>query len=243
MVDDTTPREPSDEPPAQGPGPEEPTGKESIHELHDPVMREHEMPRDGFEPISVWLIFLFFGLIGWGGWYLGVYSSSFRADVIDITPFDEQGPPVGVDEEVEPEDLDPMELGEDVFAQCAACHQGDGSGVEGVFPPLIGTERVLEEPEEFAALILHGIQGPITVDGVDYDDVMPDHQRLSDRDVAAVMTYVRNSWGNDADPIDEAFVAEIRSLSEERTEPWTDEELAEFSADLALDPASPEEED
>lgn len=200
---------------------------DDIHELHDPVMREHERPRDGFEPISVWLVMLFMALVGWGGWYLGAYSGAFRVDVIDIIPLQEQAT---VAEEVDPDpvEIDPMELGEAMYSDCAACHQADGTGVEGTFPPLVDSQRVLDRPAEFAGVLLDGLQGPLVVDGVEYDELMPDHGDWSDEELAAVMTYVRNSWGHDADPIDEAFVADVRELTDERTEPWTDPQLRDF---------------
>lgn len=220
---------------------------DDIHELHDPVMREHERPRDGFEPISVTLIMLIMALVGWGGWYLGAYSGAFQADIIDIIPLDEQAAPEPA-VAPEPVDLDPMELGEDLYADCATCHQADGSGVDGTFPPLVGSERVLERPGEFAGILINGLEGPLVVDGVEYDGLMPDHGDWDDEELAAVMTYVRNSWGNDAEPIGEDFVADVRELTADRDETWTDPQLREFFDDidvetLGTEPDAPPEND
>lgn len=214
---------------------------DDIHELHDPVMREHERPRDGFEPIEVWLILLFLALVGWGGWYLGVYSAAFSPEVTDVIPVGEQAVPAEP-EKPQPVDVDPMALGEEMFSDCAACHQGDGSGVEGVFPPLVNNERVLGDPEPLAAIVLHGLQGPLVVDGVEYDDVMPGHGDWSDEEIAAVLTYVRNAWDHDEDPVDPGLVGEVRELTAEQLEPWTDPELREFFEDVDLeDDPKPEE--
>ena len=204
---------------------------DDIHALHDPVMREYERPRDGFEPLSVWLVMIFFALIGWGGWYLGTYSGAFRPDVIDIIPLAEQAvPPELV--EPEPVEVDPMTLGEDLYTDCAACHQAQGQGIEGIFPPLVNNERVVGDAGPLAAIIIDGLQGPIVVDGVEYDDVMPGWDHYTDQEVAAVLTYIRQSWGNDAEPVDEALVADVRELTEERVELWTQPELEAFFEEI-----------
>ncbi len=207
---------------------------DDIHELHDPVMREHERPRDGFEPISVWLVMLFMALVGWGGWYLGAYSGAFSPDVIDIIPLDEQA--VAPEEvEPQPEEIDPMVLGEQMYGECTACHQADGTGIEGTFPPLVDNQTVLGDPAPLVALVVDGLEGPIEVQGVEYDDLMPPHDHYSDQEMAAVLTYIRQSWGNDADPVEESLVAEVRALTEERDEPWTEAQLEEFFADIDTD--------
>ena len=234
-------KNPTDEPPLHREPDESQRG--DIHELHDAVMREHERPRDGFEPLSVTLVMLFFALIGWGGWYLGAYSGAFHPDVIDIIPLAEQGVPTEV-VDPEPVEVDPMELGENVYSDCAACHQADGTGLEGSFPPLVGTDRVLGDAGPLAAIIIDGLEGPIVVDGVDYDDLMPGWDTYTDQEIAAVLTYIRQSWGNDADPVDEALVADVRQLTEERVDPWTDPELEEFFADIDdEDLGAPDEEE
>lgn len=215
---------------------------DDIHELHDPVMREHERPRDGFEPISVWLVMLFLALMGWGGWYLGAYSGAFRADVIDIIPLHEQAI---APEEVEPQpvDVDPMVLGEQMYTDCAACHQDDGQGVPGAFPPLVGTDRVLGDPAPLAAIILRGLEGPIQVQGEEYDDVMPEWDHFTDEEIAALLTYIRQSWNNDAGPVAESLVAAVRDLTEDQVDHWTEPQLEEFFADIDTDELGDEVDD
>lgn len=108
-----------------------------------------------------------------------------------------------------------MEQGKTVYSQyCLACHQGDGKGVPGAFPPLTQTEWTEGEESQLISVILNGMQGPIEVNGESYNNVMPQHAFLSDEDIAAVLTYVRQSFGNDASEITPAAVAEVRASNE-----------------------------
>ncbi len=99
--------------------------------------------------------------------------------------------------------------GASIYAtNCVGCHQADGSGLPGVFPPLAGHVGDLYAaeggPRHLANVLLFGMQGPITVDGVDYAGVMPGWFQFSDADVAAVLDHVLTAWG-DADAL-EAYV-------------------------------------
>jgi nitrite reductase (NO-forming) len=89
-----------------------------------------------------------------------------------------------------------LKAGRQVFMQiCFACHQVNGQGVSGVFPPLAKSDFLLADHDRAAGILLHGRQGPITVNGHKYNNVMP-QLNLSDRQIADVMTYILNSWGN-----------------------------------------------
>ncbi len=106
---------------------------------------------------------------------------------------------------------DQIQFGKQVYNQvCAACHQPDGSGVANVFPPLAESDWLERGPVSAAAAILHGLAGKITVNGVDYNSVMPAMASLSDEDVANVVTYIYNTWGNPGGRIDASEVAGIR---------------------------------
>ena len=90
-----------------------------------------------------------------------------------------------------------MEQGKAVFlANCAACHQPDGKGLKGAFPPLAGSDFLLGDRKQVMAAALFGLSGPITVNGEEYNGVMPSLGHLSDADLAAALTYVWGSWGN-----------------------------------------------
>lgn len=109
---------------------------------------------------------------------------------------------------------------------CSACHQSDGSGMPGVFPPLVGTEWVTGNEDRLIRILLHGVTGDIEVEGEIYNGAMPTWgPMLKDEDLAAVATYVRQSWGNKAPPVTTAAVARIRKQYASRTTPWTAIEL------------------
>lgn len=87
-------------------------------------------------------------------------------------------------------------------ANCLACHQATGLGIPGAFPPLAGHApelyNVAGGREFLIKTILYGLLGPITVDGVTYNGLMPAFPQLSDADIAAVLNYSLSAWGNDA---------------------------------------------
>jgi mono/diheme cytochrome c family protein len=84
---------------------------------------------------------------------------------------------------------------------CLACHMADGSGVPGMYPPLIQTEWVLEDKERLIRITLEGMSGPIEVKGIKYNNIMPPNKHLSDQQIADVLTFIRQSFGNDASEV------------------------------------------
>lgn len=102
---------------------------------------------------------------------------------------------------------------------CAACHQATGQGLPGQFPPLAGSSWVTQDPETPVRVMLLGIQGEIEVEGNTFNGVMPSQGHLSDEQIAAVATYIRSSWGNDAGEVDPALVATLRAELSGRG-PW-----------------------
>lgn len=106
---------------------------------------------------------------------------------------------------------DPIVRGEALFGQsCAACHQPTGTGIPGAFPPLAGSDYLLADPERAVGVVLHGLVGPVTVNGVAYESAMPP-MPLEDADVAAVLTYVLQAWGNQGPAVSADTVARIRA--------------------------------
>jgi mono/diheme cytochrome c family protein len=95
-----------------------------------------------------------------------------------------------------------MKKGEQVYQQnCAACHQANGQGLPGAFPPLAGNPN-LQDVGHVLSVIKNGLQGPITVNGQTYNGAMPGFPQLSDEEAKAVATYIRNSWGNAFGPVE-----------------------------------------
>jgi len=115
-------------------------------------------------------------------------------------------------------------------AQCAACHQANGAGIPGVFPPLAGSERLTAKETLPVNILLHGISGKLTVKGASYNGAMPAFgEKMSDEQIAAVLSYARSNFGNGAGKIDAAMVKSTRDASKGRTTPWNgDDELAKL---------------
>ena len=102
--------------------------------------------------------------------------------------------------------------GKAVFAaNCVACHQATGKGLPGVFPPLDGSEWVNGDARVLANIVLHGVNGAISVAGASFNGSMPNFDRLSDAELAAVLSHVRASWSNHADAITPDLVAAQRA--------------------------------
>ena len=115
------------------------------------------------------------------------------------------------------DDLALFSKGKEVYGKegyCVTCHQADGNGLTASgFPPLSGTEWVTGDQVRLVKVILKGLMGPIEVNGKQYEGMVPmtPFEGLSDDDVAAVATYIRNSFGNTASPIQPSFVKEVRA--------------------------------
>ncbi len=105
-----------------------------------------------------------------------------------------------------------MEAGQDVYNKyCLICHQSNGSGVPGLNSPLIRTEYVLGDENRLLKIILNGSADGLELNNSEYANVMPSFRALSDEQIAEVGTYIRNSFGNNASPIDAQDVKEVRA--------------------------------
>src|SRR5215470_13439431 len=103
-----------------------------------------------------------------------------------------------------------MEKGKLVFMQnCSMCHQLDGKGLPGVFPPLAQSDFLMADKDRSVRIALRGLSGSITVNGATYDNLMP-QLPLTDEQVANVLTFIRNSWGNQGDVVSLEEVKQIR---------------------------------
>ena len=116
--------------------------------------------------------------------------------------------------------------GAQVYATCTACHQANGQGLPGAFPPLAGSEWVTGRAEIPIAIVLHGMQGEVTVKGAKYNSVMtPWGTTFSDQEIANVVTYIRSQWGNKAPAVMVADVAKVRAATKARKQSFTAAEL------------------
>jgi mono/diheme cytochrome c family protein len=139
------------------------------------------------------------------------------------------------------EDLQPkgeeqivMAKGQQVFVNCAACHQNDGNGSTSQnAPPLAGSEWVLaNDPARIIRIVLHGLSGPISVKGKEWGagTMPPWALNFSDEQIAHVLTYARNSWGNKAPTVTVDQVKKVRAETKDRQGPMNQEELLKVPA-------------
>ena len=195
----------------------------ALHKVHSQLLREKSEPNESFAPMPLFLVFLFAGLSFWAGVYIVKYSGEFDAFVYDETVRPSE------DTATTEVTFDPFRAGERFYRRnCMICHQDDGQGVSGAFPPLVSTDWVQGSEERLIKVVLHGLSGPIEVRGNTYNGLMPGFHTSRDRDIAAVLTWIRtNDWGNDAEEITEEEVTAVREQHAGRTSPWTVDELNE----------------
>ena len=210
-----TPTEPDDPKVPAGAG----FSDAELQDVHARLKRGKESPGTGFLELSLILVLLSIGILV-SGEYLIENSGGFDPMVYDET----QGSG-GVVLTVEPP-FSAVLAGENFYkVNCIVCHQANGGGIPGAFPPLVESEWVAGSEDRLASILLNGLSGPITVKGAQYFSVMPPLNQFSDRELASVLTFIRQTFGNSAAPVSEEKVAEIRVRHGDRPAPWSPEEL------------------
>jgi mono/diheme cytochrome c family protein len=176
-------------------------------------------PKSGLAAMPMWLM-LVMALLTYRGCLQVDKAGGFQAKV--YPPYHSVPPQIGGTE-------DPMAKGKKLYdVYCAICHQGNGLGVPGQFPPLAGSDWVqVEGVNRIARIVFNGVQGPIKVNGVEYSNAMPPWKDMitSDDDVAAILTFIRGSWGNKASAATAAEVKAIREDEKARGTAWSADEL------------------
>ncbi|WP_411282117.1 c-type cytochrome [Gemmatimonas sp.] len=177
-----------------------------------PRQRENQDPDEQVRPIPRLVIGMLVIGVAWGAWYLTRTStdvSPLFGDARTVAAFNAAPASDRVD-------------GAQVYAgKCAACHQASGAGLAGIFPPLAASPWVTGSEQRVVQILLHGIQGPIDVLGTTYNGLMPSWKTLSDAELAAVASYVRGAFGNQAPAITAELVAAERAATASRVTPWT----------------------
>src|SRR6185436_10603126 len=126
----------------------------------------------------------------------------------------------------------PPSPGEELYVMaCLPCHQPEGKGLPGVYPPLIGSDWVRGDATRLIKILLHGLSGPLTVAGQTFGNrpdsiAMPSLGGLTDEQIADVLGYVRNEFGGNAGAVSADEVRRVRALTAGREEPWTTSALA-----------------
>lgn len=102
-----------------------------------------------------------------------------------------------------------LDSGKKIYVQqCLTCHQADGLGVSFMNPPLGGSKRVVGDKQTLAGIVIKGLATHEEIDGIKYQNVMPPHPEMKDPEIAYVLTYIRNSFGNKASSVK---VSEVKS--------------------------------
>ena len=166
----------------------------------EPKRKNGGEPTAGFTTLPIWLVLVLGALGYWGGLYLNENAGGFDDRVY--------APYHNWDEIVASNPTSPEEefrkLGQAKFHQtCELCHQANGMGQDGKAPPLAGSEWVnAAGPNRIERVVLNGLAGPITVKGQQWNLAMPAwRDNFNDKEVAAILTYIRGEWGNKAPPV------------------------------------------
>ncbi len=191
------------------------------HKKSDSQLRELSDPDENPNPLPWYIIMAMGALFMWSLFYISqayMGADSFEGDNRTVVASGGAQAVAAIDG------------GEIYQGKCVACHQANGEGVPGVFPPLAGSEWVLGNPERLAHIPLHGIQGKLTVKGTAYNGMMPVFgELLTDGEIAAVLTHIRSQWGNKADAVTEATVKKVREATKDKVTPYDgDEELSKL---------------
>ena len=215
-----------------------------VHHVHAAIQREKREPRVGLEPLSIWLIAVYGLAIFFGGAYLGRFSGNFSGDGLDPlggAPRPKKAGTTGPGGEQTAE-LSQADRGKKVFsANCATCHQANGLGVAGQYPPLAGSEYVNGGTRRLGMIVLKGLQGPLTVKGQQYGTAVmqPWDKTLSDAKIADVLTYIRQDWGNKGGPVNAAQIAALRKELASHPDSFTEADLKGVPEDAELPGGEP----
>ena len=178
-------------------------------------LREKVDPNESNRPLPWFLVMSLGAMAMWGAFY--IYSTPSGED----SSFGDQRTVASLRPPVVLAGAAPAIDGKQLFGgKCAACHQGSGLGVAGVFPPVAASEWVIGDEKILANILLHGVNGEMIVKGNTYKGAMPAWKSLSDDELAAVLTYIRSDWGNVAPPIKAETIKTQRELTKARTEPY-----------------------
>lgn len=211
------------------------TDRTDLDRLHAAVKREKADLEPGNEPAPMWLVFVFMIVILFAGGQLGLMTGGWSFEVSNPFVVARQGDPrpgggdgVGV--------MDPFQTalkkGASGYAVCGGCHQGSGMGIPGQYPPLAGSEWVLGGTERLIRVVQHGLVGQISVSGQNYNfpgGMQGFGAAMSAGDLANVLTYIRNTWGNEGTMITKEMIEKVRADESSRASQWTQAELEKYA--------------
>lgn len=195
---------------------------------HDRLENEKNDPTEGnslkYINVPLVLISLF---LGFGVSYLALRTpnTSFSPGDSRTSPDKQSAQDWGGAKQDGDDFVSVMEKGKQIFTTtCQACHQASGAGIPGAFPPLAQSDWVNGSPKRMVAIVLHGLQDEINVNNQKFQGVMPPFKdQLSAQDIAAVATYVRNSFGNKSAQVSTEIVNQVKEETKSRSAPWNGE--------------------
>jgi len=203
---------------------------EDLTSVHAAVQREHSVGTPGTVPMPHWLMALCGVAIFWAGTSFsgGFGASYFSADNYSDHPGagvatangagggGAAGGPVSI-----------VNLGQTYFTQnCVVCHQVNGAGIPNSYPPLAGSEFVNGGSRRLGMILLKGLQGPVTVEGHSFNGAMPPWgTSLTDKKISAILTYVRQAFGNKGGPITPDQIADARKEFAGHADSWHAEDI------------------
>ncbi|HUS35257.1 MAG TPA: cytochrome c [Verrucomicrobiae bacterium] len=180
-------------------------------------------PEVGHGEIPILFLVILAGLIFLGGLYLDKFAGGFHNQVYG--PYDSYGQVLAA------QPMDPIGKrranGKRVYTvTCSLCHQPNGLGTPGQFPPLDGSEWVVGSIDRLVRIPQNGLNGPIKIKGEPWNSAMPAMGAvLSDEDMADLLLYIRSEWSNKASTVEIDQVKKVRGQIAERSAPWTEAEL------------------
>src|SRR5919106_4002727 len=215
-----------------------------VQQVHAAVQRKKREPRVGAEQLSIWLIAIYGLAIFFGGAPRGRSSGNSPGGGLDpmgSPPAPKKGG-AGGPAGGEQAELSPRDRGKKMYAaNCQTCHQANGLGVPGQYPPLAGSEFTTGGSRRPAMIVLKGLQGPVKVKGQEYGTAVmqPWDKTLTDQKIADVLTYERSEWGNNASPVTAEQISALRKELANHPDSFVEHEiLAVPDEDLPGGPAS-----
>lgn len=194
---------------------------DSIQQAHAQLLKQKPEKAGGYSFLPLGVLGLLCTTVFFGSIYLA--HNSIRFDPLVYSEAAKREKP-GANAVVA---LTRAQLGKKVFDRtCITCHQATGQGIPGQYPPLAGSEWAQGNEERVIRIVLHGLTGPLTVEGKEFNNVMaPLGAALKDEEIANVISYVRSAWGNTAAEVQPEVVSKVRADTASRTTYWTVPEL------------------
>lgn len=193
---------------------------ESIQEVHARLRANLPDKEHGYSKTPLILLGVMCTLVFFGSIYVAHYS--IRFDPLVVNAYANRAKPDDGTKVV----ITAAQRGKRVYTtNCMLCHQANGQGQPNVYPPLAGSDWLASE-ERIIRVVLHGLSGPVTVSGKEYNNAMtPFGGALNDQQIADVLSYIRSDWGNTGPEVSAEKVAEVRAATADRKTPWTAAEL------------------